>query len=80
MKIRIEKSKQPSVSPASVVPRAGELITTHALGRMIQWHPESVRRACRQGRVRAVKLGRRWRVPPELVAEILQHGIPTNPI
>jgi hypothetical protein len=78
MKNRKKKSKQPDISPALMVPSAGELITTHSLGTMIHWHPESVRRACRQGRIEAVKLGRGWRLPPAATANILKNGIPTN--
>jgi hypothetical protein len=66
------------VSPVLPGPCALELITTEALAAMIHWHPESVRRACRQGRIQAVKLGRGWRMPPQVTADILKNGIPTN--
>lgn len=64
---------QPMSAPSSLA-----LITTEALAAMIHWHPESVRRACRQGRVQAVKLGRGWRVSPEVVQGIAQNGIPSR--
>lgn len=43
--------------------KASDLMTPEELGAIIGWHPESVRRALRQRRLRAgVKVGRRWYV------------------
>ena len=43
--------------------KPSDLMTPEELGAIIGWHPESVRRALRQHRLRAgVKVGRRWYV------------------
>ena len=52
------------------------MLTTEAFARQLQWHPESVRRACRQGRLAAVKLGNGWRIPPDVAEHVMKHGIP----
>ncbi len=40
-------------------------------------HPESVRRAIRQGRIPAIKFGRTWRIPPAAAERILREGLPS---
>ena len=52
------------------------LLTTEVFAQKIAWHPESVRRAIRQGRVAAIKLGNGWRIPPDVADHVLKHGIP----
>ncbi|MBI4325264.1 MAG: helix-turn-helix domain-containing protein [Chloroflexi bacterium] len=51
--------------------------TTEQFAFAIGWHQESVRRAIRQNRIRALPFGRTWRIPMEEVARILSHGLPT---
>ncbi len=51
-------------------------LTTEQLAAAISYHEESVRRAIRQGRIRALPFGRNWRIPPDEVARILAHGLP----
>ncbi len=42
---------------------ATDLMTPAELGKIIGWHPESVRRGLRTGRLRAgVRIGNRWYV------------------
>jgi excisionase family DNA binding protein len=52
-------------------------LTTAALAALLSYHPESVRRAIRQGRIRALPYGRTWRVPADEVARILREGLPS---
>ena len=43
--------------------KSSDLMTPEELGSIIGWHPESVRRALRENRLRAgIKVGRRWYV------------------
>jgi excisionase family DNA binding protein len=41
---------------------------------IIRWHPESVRRAIRDGRIQAVKIGRGWRVRAGEIQKLIQQG------
>ena len=42
----------------------------------IHYHPESVRRAIRQGRIHALPFGVGWRIPATEAARILAMGLP----
>ena len=42
----------------------------------LKWHQGSAARACRQGRIVAVKVGNEWRVSAETLEDILKNGIP----
>jgi excisionase family DNA binding protein len=55
---------------------ARSLLTVEQVAQCIDWHPESVRRAIRQGRLHAVKLGRGWRISEETMENVRLHGIP----
>lgn len=55
---------------------ARTLLTVEQVAQCIDWHPESVRRAIRQGRLHAIKLGREWRISPETMENIRLQGIP----
>jgi excisionase family DNA binding protein len=50
--------------------------TTEELAALISWHPESVRRAIRDGRIEAKQFGRTWRILPVEVTRILSEGLP----
>lgn len=53
------------------------LYEPRAFARVISWHPESVRRAIRQKRIRAVRLGNGWRIPADEVSRIMTAGLPS---
>jgi excisionase family DNA binding protein len=50
--------------------------TVAELAAAIKYHPESVRRAIRQGRIYALPFGTRWRIPAAEVRRILTSGLP----
>jgi excisionase family DNA binding protein len=50
--------------------------TVEALAALITYHPESVRRAIRQGRIKALRFGKSWRIPAPEVRRILTVGLP----
>lgn len=50
--------------------------TTEEFASQISWHPESVRRAIRDGRIKAKQFGRTWRIMPDEVARIMAEGLP----
>jgi hypothetical protein len=77
--------KQSKVKPRQFnpqpIPRADAmqvLLPLHVFAKNIGWHTESVRRACRQGRIAAIKLGKGWRVPASVAEEITRNGIPSR--
>lgn len=51
-------------------------LTVEDFARKIHYHPESVRRAIRQGRVKALKFGQDWRITLPEVRRILENGLP----
>jgi excisionase family DNA binding protein len=51
-------------------------LTVEELAARIHYHPESVRRAIRQGRIHALPFGAGWRIPAQEVARILTTGLP----
>lgn len=53
-----------------------DMLSPNQLAAIIGWHEESVRRAIRQGRIPAVKMGRNWRIQLETAEMIRQNGIP----
>ena len=63
-------------SPQTGPPAALQLLPLDVFAARVGWHVESVRRACRQGRLAAVKLGRGWRLPSHVVEQVMQNGIP----
>jgi len=50
--------------------------TVEGLARLVQYHPESIRRCIRQGRIRALPFGGGYRIPAAEVARILSEGLP----
>lgn len=51
-------------------------LTVEELAAQIKYHPESVRRAIRQGRIHALPFGTGWRIPAAEVRRILCEGLP----
>jgi excisionase family DNA binding protein len=51
-------------------------LTVEELAARIKYHPESVRRAIRQGRINALQFGTGWRIPAPEVQRILTNGLP----
>ena len=41
----------------------------------LRWHEESIRRAIRDGRIAAVKIGRGWRIPVSELTRIAANGL-----
>jgi len=58
---------------------APAMYTAGDFARLIKWHAESVRRAVRQGRIKAVRVGSGWRIPAEEVRRICTAGLPLTP-
>lgn len=54
---------------------APALLLTSELAALLRLHEESVRRCIRQGRIRAVKAGRHWRVAREEYDRIQREGV-----
>jgi excisionase family DNA binding protein len=57
-------------------PQNAAALTVEELAAQIKYHPESVRRAIRQGRINALRFGAGWRIPAPEVARILTTGLP----
>lgn len=51
-------------------------LTVEDFAAKISYHPESVRRAIRQHRIKALKFGEGWRIPAPEVRYILENGLP----
>jgi excisionase family DNA binding protein len=51
-------------------------LTVEETAEKIHYHPESVRRAIRQGRINALRFGQGWRIPAPEVRRILATGLP----
>ena len=65
-----EKPGPPTPAPPS------NLLTTEEVAARIGYHPESVRRCIRQGRIKPIRFGRSWRIPSSELARILSAGLP----
>ena len=53
------------------------VIPTHEFAAAIGYHPESVRRCIRQGRINVLRFGRGYRIPQAELQRILREGLPT---
>jgi hypothetical protein len=51
------------------------LFTPEELGGLISFHPESIRRCIRAGRIHALKFGAGWRIPAVEVERITTRGL-----
>lgn len=47
------------------------VVTTAQAAQYLDCHPKTVRTLCRQGELRAVKLGSEWRIPTEALDEFV---------
>jgi hypothetical protein len=69
------KKKLPEANQSAVVLKS---YTTTQVGAALNCHPESIRLACREGRIKAVHLGGRWRVSHAELCRIVETGIPIS--
>lgn len=53
-----------------------QLLRTQRVAAVLNCHPGSVRRAIRQGRIKAVRVGQQWRVSAEELARMQNEGLP----
>jgi len=51
-------------------------LTVEEAAEKFHYHPESVRRAIRQGRIHALRFGQGWRIPAPEARRILAEGLP----
>lgn len=65
------KSEKKPTQPLPFVPP----ITVESFAELIQLHPESIRRAIRAGRLRAVKFGTKWGIPNDEAQRVLSNGL-----
>jgi hypothetical protein len=76
--LKSNKRKTRKAKPKSwVKPTTDDMAEINDFAAVIHWHPESLRRACRQGRVAGKKFSRNWRIPKEVAEDILKNGIPS---
>ena len=53
-------------------------LTVAEFAEIFRYHPESVRRAIRQGRIKTIHVGRQHRIPAKEVERILSEGLPAT--
>lgn len=54
------------------------LFSPEEVAAAISFHPESVRRLIRDGKIAAVKVGSLWRVPAAVLQRIAAEGLPSQ--
>lgn len=64
-----------TLAPDIAIPSAG--YTTDEFAAALRYHPESIRRLVRAGRIHALKFGRTWRIPHAVAERIAREGLPT---
>lgn len=69
------KTQQRADNVTDALKAAGRLLEPGELAGLVSFHPESVRRAIRQGRIRALKFGNSWRIPSSEVARLMTQGL-----
>jgi excisionase family DNA binding protein len=52
------------------------MYTVEEVAEYLHVSPQVLSRWIREGRVRALRMGRNWRIPPDEYAKILREGIP----
>lgn len=50
---------------------------TGQLAALLGYHEETIRRLIREGRIRALRFGRNYRIPADEVARIMTEGLPS---
>jgi excisionase family DNA binding protein len=75
MTLKMKTSKTQRAENVTEAMTAGRLLEPGELAGLVSFHPESVRRAIRQGRIRALKFGNSWRIPSAEVARIITQGL-----
>ena len=61
---------------ANLIAIEPQAFTVEEVAGQIKYHPESVRRAIRQGRILALPFGTGWRIPAAELHRILTTGLP----
>jgi excisionase family DNA binding protein len=51
-----------------------ELLLPAEVARILRVTPRTIERYCKQGKLRAVKVGRRWRIPKSALEDFLRQG------
>ena len=68
--------KQPKPEETEQGRPALALHTVEFVAEGLHYHPESLRRAIRAGRIEAVKVGKSWRIPSAVYNRIMTLGLP----
>ena len=56
-----------------------EVMNIKEVAELLDFHPEYVRQMARDGRIPAVKVGRKWRFVREQIIDWLKAGAPSQP-
>lgn len=54
--------------------RFGVLLDSNNMAEVLKMHPATVRLMCQEGKIPAVRIGGRWRIPADKFAEFLECG------
>lgn len=54
-----------------------KLFTSNEVAEQLRYHPESIRRLIRSGKIKSVKRGRRWLVTETTLEHISANGLPS---
>jgi hypothetical protein len=65
-------SRRKAPAPPITAPRQW---LTHEVAEAARWHPESIRRAIRQGRIQVIRFGRSLRIADSEAQRILTQGL-----
>jgi len=57
--------------------RLSHLLTVNDVAERLCLHPDTVRRYCREGKIRAFRLGTKWRIRPMDYVDFIEAKIPT---
>ncbi len=55
--------------------KTGHFFRVEDVSRFLDWHPGSVRRAIREGRIRAVHVGQEWGITQEELERVGREGV-----
>jgi excisionase family DNA binding protein len=56
-------------------PRRTNLLLTDEAATVLRSHPETIRDACREGKIKACKIGKTWRIAIEEVERVAREGL-----